>query len=309
MACFHPLKGIRGGVNSNGKRPLLFSVKVVDRGSQIPIGVPCGQCSGCRLEKSRQWAARCMDEAQMHEENSFVTLTYDDKHLPENNTLIRAEFPLFMKRLRKRLEGSDTKIKSYYCGEYGERFGRPHYHGCIFGYAFPDRKLHKVTKAGFNLYRSAELEQLWTLGHSMIGDVSFESAAYVARYVMKKVTGKQAAEHYVNKKTGELRLPEFVGMSRGGREQGSRGIGYNWYKKFKSDMYPEGRKVVNGFEGRTPRYYDNRFEEEDPEGFARMKAQRNKLIDFEEAQTYRLLVREEVTEAKIKQLKRELENV
>lgn len=104
MACYHPLKGIRGGVNSNGKRPLLFAASVVDSSSQLPLLVPCGQCVGCRLERSRQWAMRCLDEAKMSRDNAFITLTYDDKYLPDDRSLDKKAFPLFMKRLRKMLK-------------------------------------------------------------------------------------------------------------------------------------------------------------------------------------------------------------
>lgn len=300
MACYHPLKGVRGGVNSNGKRPLLFDVRVVDCGSQIPIQVPCGQCVGCRLERSRQWAMRCMDEAQMHKNNSFITLTFNDKNLPKDGSLDVRHFQLFMKKLRKTIKQS---VRYYHCGEYGEKFGRPHYHACLFGYGFPDKYLFKLTNTGFKLYRSPILERVWPFGNSMIGDVTFESAAYVARYVMKKITGEMADEHYVNKRTGELRKPEYTTMSR------RPGIGFSWFEKYSKDVFPSGTKVVRGVEVRCPRYYDQLYEKRDPVGFAKLKGYRNSLIDFEENSSYRLAVKEEVTLHKIKLLKRELENV
>ena len=123
MPCFHPLKGVRGAVNSNGKRPLLFSARTVDSGSEIPLLVPCGQCVGCRLERSRQWAMRIMDEAQMHKENSFVTLTYDDAHLPVDRSLDKTAFPRFMKRLRKSLKGK--RVRFFTQGSMGSVMGVP----------------------------------------------------------------------------------------------------------------------------------------------------------------------------------------
>lgn len=300
MACYHPLKGVRGGVNSNGKRPLLFDFKAVECSSQLPVLVPCGQCVGCRLEYSRQWAMRCLDEAQMHSENSFITLTYDDEHIPVDRSLDKNAFQLFMKRLRKRL---DKKIRYYHAGEYGERFGRPHYHALIFGHRFSDREFLKRTGSGFNIYMSKELQSCWNFGYTSVGDVTFESAAYVARYVMKKITGEQKDEHYVDKRTGVVREAEYTTMSR------RPGIGYEWYVKYRSDIYPFGSKVVRGYESRTPRYYDALYEKSDPRGFAALKAKRNSLINVIENTISRLAVKEECALNKISKLKRELEYV
>ena len=98
MACYHPMQGYRSAeVTKNGKRKIVFSPQkgYID----LPVKVACGQCIGCRLERSRQWAVRCMHEASMHMFNSFVTLTYDDDHLPEYNSLNYKHFQDFMKRL------------------------------------------------------------------------------------------------------------------------------------------------------------------------------------------------------------------
>lgn len=159
------------------------------------------------------------------------------------------------------------------------------------------------------IYRSAELEKAWTFGHSSVGDVTFESAAYVARYVMKKVTGKNADEHYVDKKTGVLRVPEYTTMSRGGnlKNGNAGGIGRSWYEKYKSDCYPFGTKVVNGIECKTPRYYDSLYEKENPQQYIELKSKRNNLINVLENSISRLLVKEEVTLSKVARLKRELE--
>lgn len=309
MPCYHPLKGVRGGVNSNGKRPLLFDVKLVDCSSQLPTLVPCGQCVGCRLEYSRQWAMRCLDEVKMHKENSFITLTYDDAHLPVDKSLDKRVFQLFMKRLRKAL---DKKVRYFHAGEYGERYGRPHYHALIFGHAFNDRKFLKRTGSGFNIYTSNELASCWPFGYSSVGDVTFESAAYVARYCMDKIKISEASNdvmqkkyeaRYVDKRSGVVRIPEYTTMSR------RPGIGYRFFQKYRSDMYPFGTKVVNGVEVKTPRYYDSLYEAESPQAFAELKSKRNSLINVIENSMMRLLVKEEVTLNKIAKLKRELEYV
>lgn len=222
----------------------------VERGKIARIlTLPCGQCIGCRLERSRQWAVRCMHESQMHAVNSFVTLTYDDNHVPHDYSLNYRHFQLFMKRLRK----AYGPVRFYMCGEYGETYQRPHFHACLFGVRFSDLKEWRKSGAGFQLYRSSGLEKLWTYGSAEVGDVTFESAAYVARYCVKKVTGRNAEKHYemVDGETGEVysRIPEFTRMSL------KPGIGATWYEKFKREVFPLDRVVVRGTECKPPRYY------------------------------------------------------
>ena len=169
-----------------------------------------------------KWAVRCMHEASMHMFNSFVTLTYDDDHLPEYNSLNYKHFQDFMKRLRK----SHNGVRFYMCGEYGEDFSRPHYHALLFNCFFPDRKKHSTGDSGSVIYTSEALTKLWPFGFSSIGDVTFESAAYCSRYIMKKVTGDLAESHYetVDLSTSEVsaRVPEFNRMSL------KPGIGAEW---------------------------------------------------------------------------------
>ena len=117
MPCYYPLQGWRSKeLTKNGKRAIVFDRKkgYVDQ----PLEVPCGQCIGCRLDRSRDWALRCIHEAQLHEDNSYITLTYDDDNLPANASLDKSDFQKFMKRLRKSL--GDKKVRFFHCGEYGE---------------------------------------------------------------------------------------------------------------------------------------------------------------------------------------------
>lgn len=209
MPCYHPLDAWRPDP-STGSKKLIFSYNAKHCHSPKPdLQVPCGQCVGCRLERSRQWAIRCVHEASLHQHNCFITLTYADEHLPPNNSLVYEHFQLFMKRLRKKYgEG----IRFYMCGEYGENFGRPHFHACLFGHNFPDLKLWKTVNKQ-KLYRSAELETLWPFGHSSVGTVTFESAAYVARYILKKVSGEAAERHYTFCRyfnRGDIRPPRGI---------------------------------------------------------------------------------------------------
>ncbi len=239
MACFHPLTGYRsvedGGIVFNPLKGF----------TDLAITVPCGQCIGCRLERSRQWAIRCVHESSLWEQNSFITLTYDDDNLPLNGSIDVTDFQKFMKRLRKKYTGQ--KIRFFHCGEYGEKNRRPHYHACLFNFDFPDKKLYSERKK-IKLYRSEILEKLWPFGFSLIGDVTFESAAYVARYITKKITGAGAEAHY------GLLQPEYVTMSR------RPGIGKGWFDKWKSEVYPSDSIIINGKEVRPPKYYDRQYE-------------------------------------------------
>ena len=160
MACNSPLQAFQC---------LDGSVVFTERKGDVvrSLQLPCGKCLGCRLERSRQWAMRCMHEASLYERNCFITLTYNDAHLPANRNLEYSDFQKFMKRFRKRFPS--TKIRFYMAGEYGEKFGRPHFHACIFNFDFPDRKYLKTTGSGSKLYTSKLLESLWldNLGQSL----------------------------------------------------------------------------------------------------------------------------------------------
>lgn len=311
MPCYHPLSGYYSRViGKSGKRAITFDRSLSLSGVRVPI--PCGQCVGCRLEKSRQWAMRCMHEKRLHKDNCFVTLTYNDEHLPPAGTLVKRDLQLFMKRLRN---GRGAGIRFYACGEYGDLNRRPHYHAILFNTAFEDQRLYKVTKRGDRLYTSAILSALWSddrgpIGHAILGDVTFESAAYVARYVMKKVTGPLAAGYYdVTDRDGVVfrRCPEFTVMSRGGRS-GAGGIGIGWYKKYGKETYDHDSVVIRNRLVKPPRYYDGKFEVDNPVRMAEIKRARKHtaLGQYSENLIDRRLVRERVQELNLKQLKREI---
>lgn len=261
MPCWKPIIGYYSKhLGASGKRGITFQ-----RGlslSGIPLPLPCGRCTGCRLEHSRQWAMRCMHEKRLHGQSSFVTLTFDRKHLPANGSVDKRMLQLFMKRLRKALP---VKIRFYACGEYGEQFGRPHYHLIIFGFDFPDKIFLKKSKTGEDLFYSPALAMVWKYGTNVIGDVTFDSAAYVARYIMKKITGAPAADHY------QGRVPEFTVMSR------KPGIGKGWYELYGSETYLHDSVIFKGREMRPPRYYDTLFEGVDSDRLLALKLMRRRL--------------------------------
>ena len=255
--CVKPLQGFR---DVDGKVKLSTPLRAKSDG--VGVVIPCGRCVQCRLERSRQWALRCMHEAQMHEKTSFITLTYNEESLPKDMSLRLSDWQNFAKYLRKEV----GPFRYFHCGEYGDDSGRPHYHAAIFGIDFSeDRRFLKTTPRGDRLYTSATLERVWGKGFAPIGELTFESAAYVARYIMKKQTGPKAEEHYarVNVVTGEVYqlTPEYTTMSRGGRS--GKGIGYGWFEKWKDQVYPLDLCVANGQEMKPPKYYDRLLEESD----------------------------------------------
>jgi len=260
VPCYEPLRAVLVGGPQG--RTLFF--KPHPKGDAISL--PCGRCIGCRLERARQWAVRIMHETQMHDQSCFITLTYDDDHLPKDGSIDVRTCQLFLKRLRFAL--SSRKIRFFLCGEYGEKLGRPHYHAIIFGYDFPDKvKLTTSSASGFAHFTSKELTDLWGQGRCDVGAVSFDSACYVANYATKKITGDKADEHY------QGRTPEFLLMSR------KPGIGRSWFDSFSGDVYPSDEIVVRGKSGRPPRYYDNVHRKADPVGFERVSDKRRLVAD------------------------------
>lgn len=304
MACYSPLQAFQSiAVSSKGKSRIVFN-KPRDFYNFKEVQLPCGQCIGCRLERSRQWAVRLMHESKLHDDNCFITLTYSDDFLPKDKSLDVRDFQLFMKRLRKHF---GKGVRFFHCGEYGDKYGRPHYHAIIFGVDFSDKILWKVNN-GHRLYRSELLESLWPFGHSSIGNVTFESAAYVARYILKKKLGKGSWLHYaeVDFSTGEVlfeRKKEYTTMSR------RSGIGKGWLDKYLEDVYPSDAVVVNGRKCRPPRYYDSLYEIQYPSDFSSLKQRRveNAKKHSTNNTPERLKVREQCQLSRLVRLPRVLE--
>lgn len=315
MACNAPLTGwVSKTVEPSGRRRVVFTYR--DGYSDRPVVVPCGKCAACVLERSRQWAVRCVHEASMWESNSFVTLTYSDEHLRYSShgvaTLTKEDFPAFMKRLRERRRASFVGgvgelfvgPRFMQAGEYGA-YGRPHHHAILFNCGFPDRTPWSGSEKS-RLFRSRELESLWPYGYSTVGEVTYESAAYVARYTLKKIAalagagaqevgtvrsdlldsvgGSLAAPVVGGPRGGEarptgcssvgvgpmsrFRLPEFFTMSR------KPGIGAHWLQKFMKDVYPSDSVVVRGRECKPPRFYDEKYGDRHPEALVAVKGRR-----------------------------------
>ena len=294
VPCFSPLKGYRSRApNRSGRFSIVFNPKFgyVDR----PLEVACGQCIGCRLERARQWGVRGVHEAKSHDVNSYLTLTYSDECLPADYSLQPKDMQDFWKRLRQRIV--PRKIKYMMCGEYGDALARPHYHACLFGYRPDDLQFWQKSK-GHDLFRSPFLEKVWKNGMVFVGDVTFESASYVGGYILKKINGAKADEHYqrIDVETGEIFWirPEYIAVSHG--------LGGKWFDSYHGDWYRDGTCVVNGAKAKTPKYYDRKFEELDPERMDLIREER-RLRAFEhkaDNTSRRLSEREVVATARAK---------
>lgn len=249
--------------------------------------IPCGHCISCRLEYSRQWANRMLMELEYHEKACFITLTYDDDHLPDrgrdflldeytgevyrSSSLVKSDLQSFIKKLRnKHRFEKDFYVRYYAVGEYGSKSFRPHYHMILYGYDFPDKVIFKKSPLGNSYFVSDELSYLWPYGLHIVTDVSWDTMAYCARYVTKKLTGTAAQVYEF-----ENVIPEFSLMSR------RPGIGRQYYDDHKKEIFddqeiclstPKGKRVF-----RPPRYYDQLFDIDYPEENAKKKEFRQYL--------------------------------
>jgi hypothetical protein len=247
MTCFHPLKAWSPASQIDGGRYVFDATKALN--ADRPSFIPCGQCVGCRSERSSSWAVRCHHESVMHSDNVFLTLTYADEHMPANGSISLREMQLFMKRVRNRF---GQGVRFFACGEYGETTLRPHYHLLIFGMDFPDKVRQRV-RNGHPVYTSDILAELWPFGSHEIGSVTPQSAGYCSQYVRKKLSGPLAATEYLRPHpvTGEVHRvePEFGTQSR------KPGLGDAWFKRFASDAFPSDFLVIDGRKVRPPSYY------------------------------------------------------
>lgn len=316
MPCYSPLKGFKD-LETGG-------IKFRRENAGDEMEVACGQCLGCRLDRSRMWAMRIVHESGMHEHsggNCFITLTYDDEHVPDTWSLQKSDFQKFMKRVRKKYP---QKIRYFHVGEYGAKckhieawetdrtvkdcpgcdVGRPHYHACLFNISFADRE-PVGQRNGVVYYTSRELQELWPFGFVQVGDITFESAAYAARYCLKKITGPQADNWYqVTDNCGEVRKvePEYTTMSL------KPGIGADWYEKYKTDIFPSDEVPVpgSGVFKKVPRYYESLLEREDPGLLEEVKLLREafKKAHGDEYTPERLMAKYKVKKAQVGMLKR-----
>lgn len=306
--CLNPLKGFVIGVHPSGKSKYLVRSRSVDfvykvgsrwvdgfnGGAKPPYGsvvvsesifVTCEQCIECRLAYARDWATRMMLESQYHESNYFVTLTYDDEHVPVSYypdpdgeavpalTLRKADIGPFMKRLRSRLDYFGRPHIRFYCaGEYGDTTHRPHYHLIIFGLELDDLTPVSRSWRGDQYYTSALLSECWPCGYNLVAPVTYETCSYVARYVTKKWTGDY--KYFYDAFNIE---PEFNRMSR------KPGIAREYFDEHKEDIYKMDELFLTLSSGgkccKPPRYYDRLYDIDNPDAMAAVKEQRRIKAD------------------------------
>lgn len=301
MPCYHPITGYRAKKPNpgTGKRSIVFNSK--DGFADLKVTLPCGRCIGCRLQYSLEYAARAHHEMKLHPVGCSITLTYDDEHLPPNKSLVKRHPQLFMKSLREKY--APRKIRAFGCGEYGEKTGRPHYHICLFNFDFADKVLYGKTPQGHDLYTSEDLRSLWPHGDHKIGELNFETAAYAARYMTKKIKGHSAKAHYGD------RIPEYAIKPM------RPGLGADYAKKWLTEIYTNDSIIVEKMgqkvEISPPKFYDKILEKTDPVLYAYVMAKRRaemfKLKDHPDSTDARLKTRRIVHELKAKQLKRTIE--
>lgn len=309
MGCFYPLKATQfpsGEILIHKRTPGVHQFSTpAHLGRDIKL--PCGNCIGCKMQRTQEWATRCLHESQQHKDNCFLTLTIAEEHMSiaaPMGSLSLSTHQKFLKRLRATL---GAKISFYMCGEYGEKLRRPHYHYLIFGYDFNDKVFVKTSRSGEKLYESPTLNRLWPYGKAWIGAVTYDSCAYVAGYIMKKYNGEKAEEHYRRQdEAGNdyWLTPEFNQMSR------RPAIAHTWWKEFNQDVTTTDVVVrKNGGLMKPPRYYDKLLELMDPALYQVNKLKRELRANglLEDNTPRRLADKEIVLNAKLKLKQRPLE--
>lgn len=223
-----------------------------------PISIPCGQCLGCRMDHSRDWALRCIHHSKQYTRNCFVTFTFSNENLKNRKSVDVRQFQLFMKRMRKKLTLENRPhVEYFHSTEYGEQRMRPHHHAILFNYYPPDA--YPWEKKGPNIYyRSNELEELWQhQGHVVVGELTYDTAAYTAAYTFKKQRGKDYPEGI---------SPEKMTCSQR--------IGVDYFLKYKDDYCSLGHIIHNEKKYRIPRRYLKELQIVDEKSYLNLKQKR-----------------------------------
>lgn len=255
-------------------------ISLTDEYNQKLMGtmiIPCGKCLGCKLDYSKMWGLRGLIESKVWKKNCFVTLTYNNEHLPKDKNLHKEDIQDFLKRLRKHYTGYQSRIwynkrkaeeiieypiRVFYSGEYGDLRYRSHFHVGIFNWCPDDLKFLKYNKYGDPMYTSKTIEKLWSINGKQIGfvtveDMNYNTAQYIARYTVKKCFN----DHDETIKLKGLK-PEFIETSRKG------GLGYQLYEnkeeweKLKRNygIFIKNKKRLKLMG--IPQYYKNKWKKE-----------------------------------------------
>lgn len=273
-----------------------------------PFQIPCSKCISCRLQQASETALRCVHEAQMHENNSFITLTYSDDHIGENRLKYR-DFQLFIKKLRKYIskETHDQQKISVFCsGEYGDKTKRSHWHCLIFGWKPKDLIPQSKNHEGDTIHSSNTLDEIWGKGITATGDITLKSAGYCARYALKKLShGHDSQDQYkpISKRSSK------------------NAIGKKWIEKYFTDCFNHGYCEHEGNKFPIPRYYEKWLKKHNPSAWRRYVTEikpkiikeaiakeekislKEKLINFRRSGLKGLQISRNVTRNKILELK------
>lgn len=327
MPCSHPQHGF---VGRNGQ--FVTSKRASPTGA--PMTVPCSKCRQCRAARAGDWATRFAHEIQMHAASCFVTLTFNDEHLPRDYSLDKSVIQKFIKRVRiwyaRHFPG--TRFSVSYCGEYGDNDpngkgwdgvngpgqGRPHFHVHFFGVDFSHDRTLWTVRRGNASYKSATLEKLWPFGLSEITSATVKTAGYQARYTFKKMYGSKADDYYqrIHPVTGEV-----VHVAREFMHSSSRpAIGARWFDRFESDVFPNDFVIMDGRKRPVPQYYSRKLKgrfqsrsadpnaltpKDDLTAIAR-KRRAKSAAHSSDRTPERLAVREECSNLRLSRLKRSL---
>lgn len=220
------------------------------------VFVPCGKCLACRINRRREWTLRLQNEQVYSKSSFFVTLTYDDEHLPKDDNgrpcVSKRDVQLFLARLRKKFGDG---IRYFINSEYGPETFRPHYHAIFFNLP-PDLPLQSRPIVRFwrgkksIAYLNEDLTKCWKNGDVEFSDVTKERCGYCAKYFVSRQDVPKNS------------IPNFSLISKGRYSvDGVGGIGYRYAK----DIAPKVRYLgstscispSSGHYVALPRYYRN----------------------------------------------------
>lgn len=317
MACYEPKNAweVKGIQTEEGKKVIVFNIDNVWKDTEL-IKIPCGSCIGCRLDYSRMWMARIVKEAEGYKNNAFITLTYNEENIPYKDVinketgelitghpLIKSHLRDFIKRLRRQYEYhfNHKGIRFYACGEYGSKNQRPHYHIAAFNIdttVWGDIKQIGSNHQGDAIWTSEKIEKIWGKGFITIGDLTPQSAAYIARYMLKKQKGEKKTWYYESQGI----ISEYTSSSL------KPGISKQWYEKHKETYWLTDKLYIPKRNSkpqtvRTPAYFDRQLDKENPEKLKEIKEHRKQA-----AEKARRLKQSKTTLSEEDQLKTEKEN-
>lgn len=277
MGCTNPNPVQTFVCPTTGAKSVMFKFK-----GEPDMLLPCKKCEGCKLDLAREWSLRLYHESLIHKENCFVTLTYDDEHLPKNGGLHHRDFQLFLKRLRKKF-GND--ISFFMCGEYGEQTHRAHYHAILFGYYPADAQIHRIQDK-FRYYTSETLEKLWGKGNTLTTEFTQANARYCANYCQKKqLPNKPFQDRYIytdENGDGQVRDFEYAKMST------RPAIGTRWAEKH-TDWALNGYFIDDqGKKAGIPKLYREILKESDPDLYDQLLVKRRESVNEAEQTPDRL---------------------